>query len=59
MITNYLKDKLFSKSLNFLLKQKDISIYEKIGYFVSNIIYSFVEYGKKGRDRGELFNVFL
>ena len=47
MITNYLKDKLFSKSLNFLLKQKDISIYEKIGYFVSNIIYSFVEYGKK------------
>ena len=59
MITNYLKDKLFSKSLNFLLKQKDISIYEKIGYFVSYIIYSFVEYGKKGRDRGELFNVFL
>ena len=47
IIINYLKDEIFSKSLNFLLKQKDISIYEKIGYFVSNIIYSFVEYGKK------------
>ena len=27
--------------------KKDIWIYQKIGYFVSNLIYSFVEYGKK------------
>ena len=47
IIINYLKNSYFSKSLNFLLKQKDISIYEKIGYFASNLIHSIVE-SKRG-----------
>ena len=46
IIICYLKDDNFSKFLNQSLIKKDILIYKKIGYFVGNLMYSLVEYGK-------------
>jgi hypothetical protein len=40
-----------SEFLNKLLMKKERIIFEKIGYFVSNLMYSFVQYGEK-RGRG-------
>ena len=50
-ISCYLKDMSLSEILNKLLMKKDNIIFEKIGYFVSNLMYSFVQYGEK-RGRG-------
>jgi len=47
IIQCYFKDINFSKILNLLLEKKDISIYENIKYFVSNLMHSIVQYGKK------------
>jgi hypothetical protein len=47
IIISYLKDENVPKLLNLLLIKKDISIYQTIGYFISNIMHSIVEYGKK------------
>ena len=47
IIISYLKDENVPKLLNLLLIKKDISIYQAIGYFISNIMLSIVEYGKK------------
>ena len=46
IIIGYIKDENFSETLNILLMKKDISIYNKIGYFASNLTHSFVQYGK-------------
>jgi len=58
IIISFLKDNNFSKILNILLLKKDISIYQKIGYFVGNLMHSLVQYGikmKKGIDSGHSF----
>ena len=58
IIISFLKDNNFSKVLNILLLKKDISIYQKIGYFVGNLMHSLVQYGikmKKGIDSGHTF----
>jgi len=47
IISCYLSDINFSKILNLLLENKDISIYKNISYFVGNLMYSIVQYGKK------------
>ena len=46
IISVYLKDYYFAKYLNLLLKQKDLSLYKKIGYFAGNLMYSLVKYGE-------------
>lgn len=59
-ILNYLNNKEYEKAiscylqnmnmqdfLNKLLMKKDIIIFEKIGYFASNMMFSFAEYGQK------------
>ena len=50
-ITCYLKNMNLSEFLNKLLMKKDRIIFEKIGYFTSNLMYSFVQYGQQ-RGRG-------
>ena len=47
IISCYLNDINFSKILNLLLENKDISIYKRIKYFVGNLMHSIVQYGKK------------
>ena len=46
-ISCYLKDMNLHQSLNKLLMKKDRIIFEKIGYFASNLMYSFAQYGQK------------
>ena len=47
IIKCYLNNINFSKILNLLLENKEISIYKRINYFVGNLMYSIVQYGKK------------
>ena len=47
IIAYYLKNYNFAKIINLLLDKKDISIYNKIGYFAGNLMYCLEEYGKK------------
>ena len=47
----YLKNTNLSEYLNKLLMKKDRIIFEKIGYFASNLMYSFIQYGQQ-RGRG-------
>ena len=49
IISCYLTDIKFSKILNLLLENKDISIYKRIKYFVANLMHSIVQYGKKNK----------
>ena len=49
IIITYLKDDNLSKILNSLLMKKDMSVYNKIGYFVGTLMYSIVKYGKKNK----------
>ena len=58
IIEQYLKDDYFVKTLNLLLKKKDIDIYKNISYFVGNFMHCLTEYGKKekkGVNSGHLF----
>ena len=58
IITCYLKDYSFSNFINSLLKEKDLKVYTKIGYFAGNLMHCIVEYGKKegkGIDSGFTF----
>ena len=57
-----------SEFLNKLLKKKDNIIFEKISYFASNLMYSFVQYGQeRGKGvtygqtffKGKLLNIYL
>ena len=47
IIICYLKDDYLSEYLNSILKTKNIYNYEKISYFVGNLIHSLVQYGEK------------
>ena len=47
IISCYLSNMNFSKLLNLLLENKDISIYKRIKYFVANLMHSIVQYGKQ------------
>ena len=49
IISIYIKNGSFSKYLNSLLITKNIQTYGNIGYFVGNLMYSIVQYGKKER----------
>lgn len=58
IISYYLANNNFSIFLKKLMNKKDKSIFEKIGYFAGNLMYSIVEYGKKyykAIDRGKTF----
>jgi len=64
----YLKNMKLSEFLNKLLKKKDNIIFEKISYFASNLMYSFVQYGQeRGKGvtygqtffKGKLLNIYL
>ena len=57
-ISTYIKYDSFSKYLNESLLKKDLIIYNHIGYFAGNLMYSIVNYGKekgKGVDRACTF----
>lgn len=47
IILCYLKDNYFSEFLNSILKTKNNIIYQKISYFVGNLMHCFVQYGEK------------
>ena len=50
IIITYLKDDNLYIILKSLLMKKDISVYTKLGYFVGNLMYSIVKYGKKTKN---------
>ena len=57
-IITFLKYDSFSRYINTQLMKKDLEIYSYIGYFVSNLMNSLVEYGKKeakGINDGQIF----
>jgi hypothetical protein len=57
-IITFLKYDSFSRYINTQLMKKDLEIYSYIGYFVSNLMNSLVEYGKKearGINDGKIF----
>jgi len=47
IISVYLENYYFSKYLNLLLNQKDLSLFKMFGYFTGNLMYCLVQYGKK------------
>ena len=66
IINNYLKDNYFSGYLNRFLNSKELNVLNYIEYFAGNLMYCFVEYGKKNNKgvnsrktfyRGELSDV--
>jgi len=67
-ICYYLKDKNLSEFLNKLLMKKDSKIFDKIGYFASNLMYCFTQYGQERGNsvtyaqtffKGKLLNIFI
>ena len=47
IIVCYLKDNYYSEFLNKILKTKDFEKYQRISYFVGNLMHSLVQYGEK------------
>ena len=47
IIISYLKDNYCDKVLKSLLSQKNLDINENLGYFIGNLMYCLVQYGKK------------